>query len=522
MTTKRKNRPRPTSLLHEQIARRLIETLEADPGAPLPPISEMARHYHVSYKTMLKAVHHPLVAEKVLCRKGRRLMRAGVSRPDAEGPVGSLFSKVKNNILQGIFQAGDPLPKFDFFAASEHVSRDTIAGALQKLSKENLAHKLGKRWIAGPRPGASGAPGAGTSFSHSPVILMLAANDYDCYMMFNSQHTAPFMNSFTGELMKNSMQLSVVQRARGGEGTSLMVPGGIDEARSIIRTLGDRYRGALIVDLAPTLDVLNEWLPELTCFGERPAVYFDFSHEGILCTRSRLRFGQRYFRLSFDEPAAISAALSYLVNLGHRAIGFPTFGRKGDHWTVRRCELTHRIAEALSPAPELIAVEHAEPFWYLDDSIAVDKFINFNRRVMDYVRSRERLSTDDAGATAFQHALIRHTPSMCALLDRGATAIISLNDKLAHLQYLWLRLAGVDVPRHLSMVSFDNIPESIIFPISTVDFGFTRLGYLAAHILLDDIAVQSDREGTIPGICALVDRGSAGKPADPQRLKSIV
>jgi len=522
MIEKRKSTSGDDGPLHERIARRLVEMLEADPSATLPTISELARQYRVSYKTMLKAVHHRLLLGEIVCRKGRRLMRTGISRPEAEGPVGSLFSKVKNNILEGIFQAGDPLPKYDFFAASEHVSRDTIAAALQKLSKANLAYKLGKRWIAGPRSGASGAPGAGASFSHSPVILMLATNDSDCYMMFNSQHIAPFMNSFAGELMKNGMQLSVVQRARGGGGASLMVPGGIDEARSIIRTLGGRYRGALIADLAPTVEVLNEWLPELTCFGARPAVHFDFTNEGSLCTRSRLRFGERYFRLSFDESAVISRALTYLVNLGHRVIGFPTFGRKGGHWAARRFELTRRIAETLRPAPELITVEHAEPFWYLDESTTVDAFINFNRRVADHVRSRDNRCPDEAGATAFQRALMRHTPSMSALLERGATAIISLNDKLAHLQYLWLRLAGIDVPRHLSMVSFDNIPESIIFPISTVDFGFARLGYLAAHILLDDIAIQSDREGVIPGICTLVDRGSAGKPADPLRLKSIV
>jgi DNA-binding LacI/PurR family transcriptional regulator len=60
------------------------------------------------------------------------------------------------------------------------------------------------------------------------------------------------------------------------------------------------------------------------------------------------------------------------------------------------------------------------------------------------------------------------------------------------------------------MVSFDNSAESVYIPLSTIDFGLPRLGYLAAHIFINDIPVHADHEGNIAGLCTLVDQGSIG------------
>jgi DNA-binding LacI/PurR family transcriptional regulator len=95
------------------------------------------------------------------------------------------------------------------------------------------------------------------------------------------------------------------------------------------------------------------------------------------------------------------------------------------------------------------------------------------------------------------------------LLNAKVTALAGMNDRLAQEEYFWLKLAGIAVPGRISMVSFDNIPESIAFPISTIDFGFGRLGYLAAHAFIGDIPISADRNGSVPGICTLIDRGSS-------------
>jgi DNA-binding LacI/PurR family transcriptional regulator len=73
-------------------------------------------------------------------------------------------------------------------------------------------------------------------------------------------------------------------------------------------------------------------------------------------------------------------------------------------------------------------------------------------------------------------------------------------------------LAGIDVPRRLSIISFDNLAETETVPITTVDFGFQRLGYLSIHAVIGDIPVPADRNGNIAGVCSLVSRGGVGPP----------
>jgi DNA-binding LacI/PurR family transcriptional regulator len=85
--------------------------------------------------------------------------------------------------------------------------------------------------------------------------------------------------------------------------------------------------------------------------------------------------------------------------------------------------------------------------------------------------------------------------------------------------YFWFRAAGIAIPRDLSMISFDNMTQSIFLPVSTIDFGLARLGYLAAHLLIGDIAVRADRHGFVPGPCTLADRGSIGAPSRNRRAE---
>jgi DNA-binding LacI/PurR family transcriptional regulator len=75
-----------------------------------------------------------------------------------------------------------------------------------------------------------------------------------------------------------------------------------------------------------------------------------------------------------------------------------------------------------------------------------------------------------------------------------------------------IKALGGEIPRDLSLLAFDNMPESALFPFSTIDWGFSRLGYLAAHIFVGDIPIHADRDGAIPGICTLIDRGSVAPP----------
>jgi DNA-binding LacI/PurR family transcriptional regulator len=109
--------------------------------------------------------------------------------------------------------------------------------------------------------------------------------------------------------------------------------------------------------------------------------------------------------------------------------------------------------------------------------------------------------------------LLANTPSIVNLLStKGLSALVALNDGMAIEIHLWLKFAGIRVPRDLSIVSFDNAIDYYHLPISTVDFGFARLGYQAAHVFIGDIPVRSGADGDMPGACTVIDKGSIGTP----------
>jgi DNA-binding LacI/PurR family transcriptional regulator len=96
-------------------------------------------------------------------------------------------------------------------------------------------------------------------------------------------------------------------------------------------------------------------------------------------------------------------------------------------------------------------------------------------------------------------------------LDVGITALVCANDQIALGAISALESRGVSVPRDMSVVGFDDIPESKFFrpPLTTVRFEFAEQGRIAIDRLIARI------DGTIPEVItmaapALVVRSSSG------------
>ena len=85
------------------------------------------------------------------------------------------------------------------------------------------------------------------------------------------------------------------------------------------------------------------------------------------------------------------------------------------------------------------------------------------------------------------------------LLDRGRpfTALVAANDQMALGAMRALRERGIEVPDDVSVVGFDDLPESAFFepPLTTVHQDFVSLGRAAAACLVEMIAgVRSPAE----------------------------
>ena len=496
----------------EPIFRNLADRLARDflhgVNTRLPSIRRIAAHYGVAYRTAWLA----------MCELNRRTPKApppvpktGKDRPQLPpsrqlgDSVRRLADQIKAAVTNGDFRAGTPLPKFDYFRAEYHVTQSTVTQAIRTLAGSGLVHGTGRRWIVGPSNRQTTSFAQATS-DEGTVVFLAFQNQYTALFNYNTSHLAPFLFALRAETSRLGIHLSVVFREQIPENHPFSCNGPA-EVRARIQELGNRYLGAIIIEPVQEENVFVDWVKALSG-SDRPVVFFDSSDTRQEYTRSRLHLQKRYFRAFLDEESAIRLALAHCRAFGHRTLGFPVFDNPGYSWAPRRRDRAMEIAREIDRDLRILPSTHAEPFWEASDfAIKIDDIVTFAQRVERHANAKPA-SRATASVASARNAILRATPSIVQLLDAGVTALVSMNDRIAHQHYSWCRAAGIEVPRRLSMISFDNLPDTESLPVTTVDFGFPRLGYLCIHAIIGDVPVPSGRDGTIAGQCLLVSRGS--------------
>jgi LacI family transcriptional regulator len=177
-----------------------------------------------------------------------------------------------------------------------------------------------------------------------------------------------------------------------------------------------------------------------------------------------------------DNLAGAIAATEHLIGLGHRRIGF--LAGRPDLESARQREQGYRDALAAAGIP-------------LDPELI---------RVGDY-----ELEMSEEPAR-----------QLLTLTDRP-TAIFAAND-LSGIQTMHVaRSLGLAIPDDVSVIGFDNIPESALMgpPLSTIDQSIQEMGRQAVELLIGLIeCTAATRQITLP--TRLVARQSTG-PAPPAR-----
>ncbi len=72
----------------------------------------------------------------------------------------------------------------------------------------------------------------------------------------------------------------------------------------------------------------------------------------------------------------------------------------------------------------------------------------------------------------------------------------------------WILAAGYEVPKRISIISFDNDPTKAPLPMDSIEFGFGYLGYAAFHKIFGDINIPHNPKGEIFSRPLLVNRGT--------------
>jgi hypothetical protein len=278
----------------------------------------------------------------------------------------------------------------------------------------------------------------------------------------------------------------------------------------------------------------------------KPVVWFDRVNQGFGSDVDRSWF----YRCHPDHATAALEILKALTSYGHRSIGIPRFHYH--KWMDSVIDSFVRAAESFDPAPRIEVARETSPVgpvgmsqrpaWkvirWLSTSTGDGYIQQSLRDLADTIPgSIKKLAKADPslnwgaleGKREFPvdiFTILWMTPVILPLVrDRGVTALVCPGGKYASFYFYWARAARLAVPRHLSYACVDNSYEFFPYPMSSVDLGYDRMGYAAAHVFLDDIPVRSDREGNITVPARFIQRGSVAPPRKgrihPDMLKGL-
>jgi len=179
--------------------------------------------------------------------------------------------------------------------------------------------------------------------------------------------------------------------------------------------------------------------------------------------------------VGIDDAEGVRMAVRHLAHLGHRHIGMLcgqlADGLARDVPARRRDSFLRAVTEAgLEAAPEWVVIEP----WGLEGGAA----------------ATERL--------------------LCA--RRLPTALLAESDEIAFGALRTLRLAGLDVPGHMSVIGFDDHEMASIVNLTTIAQPVLEQGQIAAKLLLQALQGRADPFARVTLPIRLIVRGSTAPP----------
>lgn len=447
-------------------------------GGELPSAHKLAKERGVSVRQILRALHEFESLGILDIKPGGRIevITANPSNcaqiilePPAEI---SVAEKLRSGIAEGKFRAGEPLPKAMWLCADWKISTRVLVGACRRLAREQLLRKQGKSWIVGATP--THKPNAPASARNAIVIVCNRPSEW-----------AEFHRNLLGDMVRtiemeaNRLGIRLIPVLTGIEDVPHVFPFGRTQIRHCIQDLGTSFRGILLTPIMEALPDLDEWCVWLSRFGA-PIVWMQDYHPSRPLPATvrkihRINYG------SWVDPEMQTEAdlvMQALHDNGHREIAFA-------------CN---------------------DPKLYSNNP---DAYHWFRLREIELKKRAVKLGMTVHSVTAD----VSDTELMRAVLAvPKVTALLAPNDYHAVRYWQVLAEQGVQIPRDLSMASFDNLADRHPFLISSVDFGMATLGYQAFHLLLGDVPVQVRKGQHLMGICQLVDNGSITKPRQQGKL----
>jgi GntR family transcriptional regulator of arabinose operon len=327
---------------------------------------------------------------------------------------------IRKQILQGIFRQGDKLPSEYELVKQYQISRSSVRQAIDLLVRDGLVEKHhGKgNFIRKWRDGRD---------EKGIIGLLLPDERFSLFMdVLNGVEASArdrgysLIVSYTGS--DDKAEIEVIQRLRNQN-----VAGFVIFPRNFITY--DEAIWGLFEGGFPFV-LIDRYFPELPS-----------SFVGV------------------DNFKAAYQAVEYLINRGHRTIGFAT-----------------------SPDPNTSSIR--------------DRFQGYQAALRDYDIEFNQSwlcesSTIYSSPVFTEQGEVKEMGFFRNFFKRKVlpTAIFAINDHTAYLVYHAAKSEGIQVPQDLSLVGFDNDDFSRIneVPLTTVHQPFREIGARAASLLIDQL-----------------------------------
>ena len=516
-----------------------LRSLVEESNSPfLPSYGKLSIQFESSPPTIAKALKQLEMEGHIRIRpRGKITILRNIKPTPKENEKSSteiVYQDLYNRIQNGQYRVGTVLPKTRYLCSQMRISSRILCDAIKILEQKSLVYKVGKEWHVGTKQPTQ-KPIAPTQ----KAIVILGAWSTCWRSTYEDSRLSNFARTFMS--LATSLELRLVYTHTHQDKKR---KNGATEKKAVKETiskLGHHYLGTLFVPRKTRLsdEEMEEWLQLLAKF-KKPIVWLDGAETGNSFWKGSK--GQLY-RCHFSEERFVRAAVDFLAERGHKKICY--LKERTLVWHQNRYDMIQKICEE-------VGIQSYAFNWDKDDDIMknseeakeqfvkrIDTLLNSKSRIFKTIlhiltklggfrgkKNGENLlhfvQKNTNGPLEVQGAI-----SMFKIVlsfdfivnDPTTTALIFPNDLFARNALKAMKRARFQLPRDISVISFDNIPIGVPIFLNTVDYGFEELGYQALHTILKDVPVRADRNGNIPITPMVVDNGTVSIiPKDSQQL----
>ena len=527
----------------------LIRQRNLHPGDRLPPIREMAEAFHLSSTSVWKALSTAKARGLVSTVRGGRIT---AGRPpetavaDLAPITENLVWQKKRTVLEhdistGVFLESGMLPTAKELRARYAICAVTLRKILGSLAQAGVIVQKGKSFHVAE----------GFSRPHRNTVALLAAGSGSAISLQN-QRFQRILETLEVQCGKLGLGIEYIGLNREDHKNSRKIPEVLARNQTLI--------GYIMIDpwsvMREDRDVTPSLLAQIATHRKPMALY---DSVGSFETSTPVNHSGNVQVFQIAGRSAGRDVARFLRGLGHRRFAYVSHVHQNDWSKNRLAGLTDVFRESgISESIEPVTVDNVElhdprfswlgslpageserigaigsPLEQLDFVIRFLEqgrwphqwkraHIAFMRREQQLLRALAKTGGNDTLFADVRDALLhniahqRNETLFADLFDRalghqGCTAWVAANDGLAAQAIRFLKRKGVRVPQDISVIGFDNVPESFEPGLTTYDFCLSSIVHQMLWFVLHPTKRgEHFRRGPIESSGMIIERASTG------------